>query len=225
MGNLIERSSNVLGEPWIFAAIILCMGLMAYVHNMYPARFDKLFKATFNERMTRQVMREEMVFSHRASLILLLVSASSFSLVCTLFFKWQDDLEWSLTLLFTITFLAVCLWVLLRQGLRTLLSYLVDSESGLVEFNFVSALIYKALGFILLPVVMIIAFFDQSFATYAFIFLLGVLLLATLFRFYRGLMIGRHYKASKFYMIVYLCALELIPTLVLFRVILSNVEI
>lgn len=225
MGSAIERTAFVLGEPWIFIAIVICMGLLAYVHNMYPARFDKLFKATFNERMTRQVMREEMVFSHRASWLLLLVSACSFALVTTLFVKWNGHSTWNLPTLFFSILIALSLWVFVRQGIRTLLSYMVEEESGLIEFNFVSALIYKTLGFILLPVALLLAFVSKTMVLFLFVLLSVVVLFATGFRLYRGWKIGRHYKASEFYMIVYLCALELVPSLVLIRVILSNVQI
>ena len=221
----LDRSEFVLGEAWIFIVLLLCMALLAYVHNMYPARFTKLFKSTFNERMTRQVMREEMVFSHRASWFLLTVSAISLSVILWALVKYFNEGLGAQGWVFPVILLGLAIWVFFRQAIRTLLSFLLDREYGLREFNFVSALIYKAMGFVFLPMAVMVTFFDSTIVSSAAVLLALLLVLGALFRMYRGWKIGRHHQASYFYMIMYLCALELIPTLVLIRFIQSHVQI
>ncbi|NNC83788.1 MAG: DUF4271 domain-containing protein [Flavobacteriales bacterium] len=220
----LERYPTTLGQPWIFLLLLLCMALLAYVHNMYPARFFKLFKSTFNERMTRQVMREEMVFSHRASLILLLTSALAFAMLIWLIAGYFMETSVPDLRLYWILLAGVSAWVIGRQLIRSSLEQLLDQDYGLREFNFVSALIYKAMCFGFVPLAFLLAFLDMDVIPVLLILTGTWLLLGMGFRFYRGWMIGRHYKAPFFYTILYLCALELIPTLVLIRFIQSHVQ-
>lgn len=199
------------------------MAILSYVHHMYPSRFQKLFKATFNERITRQVMREEMVFSHRASWLLLIISAIALSLIGSLVINEFSEVTWNSGVAFFTVFFGLCLWVMFRQITRSVIALLAEKDLGLREFNFVSALIYKVLGLILLPICLVMAFSSAQVGGIMKYLVLTLLLVAMAFRLFRGFKIGRYYTGSMYYMIVYLCALELIPTLIVVRAIVANV--
>lgn len=219
----IQRMSYVLGEPWVFVLLIACSAVLAMVHNVYPGRIPNLIKSTFNERITRQIMREEMVFSHRASWALLLVSGVVFTVVVSLVAR-NAEMVFGLSE-FGMVLIAVCTWVILRQLMRMLLSVLVKQDFGLNEFNYISASIYKLIGLILLPLAFLIAFLPREIGHYG-VYLVGfILVIAVGFRLLRGLRIGRHYSGLSYYLIFYICALELVPTLVLIRAMISNIEI
>ncbi len=223
MGEAMERMSYVLGEPWVFMVLVACMAVLAIVHNAYPNRIPNLIKSTFNERITRQIMREEMVFSHRASWLLLFVSAVVFAVVTSLIMRGAGqnfgfrEFSWVL--------LAVSVWVMTRQVMRMLLSVLSKKDFGFQEFNYVSASIYKLIGLALLPLAFIMAFLPERIGTYGGYVVFTLLVLAAVFRLLRGWRIGRHHNGLSYYLIFYLCALELIPTLVVVRAMISNVEI
>lgn len=223
MYEALEKVPYTLGESWVFFLILFCMAVLAYVHHMYPSRFQKLFKATFNERITRQVMREEMVFSHRASWLLLIVAALSFSLILTMCITHLDSESRGAVKIFFACFFGLSIWVFLRQLFRSVLGFLAEKDLGFREFNFVSGLIYKVLGLILLPLSALMAFSSIHVARYLGYVVILILAAAMIFRLFRGFKIGRYYSGSMYYMITYLCALELMPTLVVMRAILSNV--
>ncbi len=222
MEEAIDRIAYVLGEPWIFMVLTGCLAILAIVNNVYPNRIPNLLKSTFNERITRQIMREEMVFSHRASWLLLIVSAIVFAVVVCLVMRGAGQAfgfkEFSLVLL------AVSLWVMVRQVIRMLLSGLTKQDFGFKEFNYVSASIYKLIGLMLLPMAFLIAFLPGSIASYGGYLVGFLLVIAAVFRLMRGFRIGQHYIGLSYYLIFYLCALELIPTLVVFRAMISNLE-
>ena len=222
MEGAIQRMSYVLGEPWVFMILIACSAVLAVVHNVYPNRIPNLIKSTFNERITRQIMREEMVFSHRASWLLLIVSGIVFAVVVSLIARSTGRIiglrEFGMVLL------AVSAWVILRQAMRMVLSVLAKKDFGFNEFNYVSASIYKLIGLILLPLAFLIAFLPKGIGLYGSYLVGLVLVIAVVFRLLRGWRIGKHYSGLSYYLIFYLCALELVPTLVVIRAMISNIE-
>lgn len=218
----INRMPYVLGEPWIFMVLIGCLGVLAVVHNVFPNRIPNLIKSTFNERITRQIMREEMVFSHRGSWLLLLVSAVVFAVMTSLIMRGAGR-EFGFRE-FSLVILAVSIWVMTRQVMRTLLSVLTKKDFGFKEFNYVSASIYKLIGLIGLPLAFLMAFLPRSIGAYGGYMVLILLVIAAIYRLLRGWRIGRHYNGLSYYLIFYLCALELIPTLVVIRAMILNIE-
>jgi hypothetical protein len=212
----IERASYILGTSWMFIILLVCLAILAYVQQAYPARFLRLFRATFNERMTRQVMREEMVFSHRASLLLLLTSGIVTSVVIVIlwsYFKKEDPGFLQFLMVFSMLTAAF----LFRQGIRMVLNYIIGKDSGLREFNFVSSLVYKVLGMSFIPISLCAALTRPGIAFY-FLALAGLLfVLFAIYRWYRGWRIGRDAGSGVYHLMIYLCTLEILPVIVLIK--------
>jgi hypothetical protein len=220
----IERSAFILGNTWIVLTILFCMALLAYVHKAYPARFGKLFRATFNERITRQVMREEMVFSHRASLILMLIAGIATSLNLELL---RANLNKSIPNIgsFLMILLLLTAAYFARQGMRALLNILLSSKSGLSEFNFVSSLIYKVLGLVLIPIAVISSLVEKKLSLFFLGAFLVAMILAALFRWYRAWRIGRQAGGAIYHLLIYLCTLEILPLLVVIKGVIEDSSI
>ena len=213
---VITRDTYIFGNSWIIITLLCCLALLAYVHKTYPARFGKLFRATFNERITRQVMREEMVFSHRASLILMLIAGISASLNLTILYAYLTE-EAPRIDYFGLILLAFTAAYFLRQGARSLLNLLLGSKSGLTEFNFVSSLIYKVLGLILLPLAILSSLVEKRAVAVFLSLCLLSFILAALFRWYRAWRIGRFAGGALYHLMIYLCTLEILPLLVVVK--------
>jgi hypothetical protein len=220
----IERSALILGNTWIVLTILFSMMLLAYVHKAYPARFGKLFRATFNERITRQVMREEMVFSHRATLILMLIAGIATSLNLELLRANLNESTPNIGYFFVI-FLLLAAAYFARQGMRALLNILLSSKSGLTEFNFVSSLIYKVLGLVLIPIAVISSLVEKKLSLYFMGLFLVSMILAALFRWYRAWRIGRHAGGAVYHLLIYLCTLEILPLLVIIKGVIEDSSI
>ncbi|MDA0972135.1 MAG: DUF4271 domain-containing protein [Bacteroidetes bacterium] len=212
----IERASYILGSSWMFIILLVCLAILAYVQQSYPARFNRLFRATFNERMTRQVMREEMVFSHRASLLLLLTSGIVTSVLIVVLWNYISQTEHGFSH-FALVLAILITTFLLRQGIRMVLDFIIGRESGLREFNFVSSLVYKVLGMSLIPVVLCATLTRPDIALY-FLGLAGLLITAfAIYRWYRGWKIGRYAGSGVYHLMIYLCTLEILPIFVLIK--------
>jgi hypothetical protein len=220
MGNQPNRIAYVFAEPWIFVLVVVCMAILAVVQRVYPNRLRNLFRTVFNQRITQQIMREEAVFSHRASWLLLLVSALSLSAITYLAGRYLGYAMIPKYYGYLLGLLV--LFFVFRQIMRALFGLISGNDAGFTEFNFVSAAIYKALGLLLLPLLVLIGYLPRELAIAGFYLGIGVLLLAMLYRLIRGWRVGRTHRHRSFYMIFYLCALELMPSLLVLKLLISN---
>jgi hypothetical protein len=220
---LQERPSVNLAENWMIFVLLACLAILAWVRVNYPNRLKKLYNNLTNTRMLRQVMREEIVFSHRASLALLLVFLLEGALLIYLIDKISlyhpmPYEGWVLYLYYL--FLMVCIYTIKTLSIR-LVMILTDGSFGLEEYNYNVFLFLKATALVGLPILVCMIYLPRE---YAEIFLYSFITVAALFyviRIGRGMINAFRVRISLFYIILYLCTLEILPLYVFFKVLTS----
>ena len=70
---LIEIPKYNASAEWMIIVFIIVLFLIAWVKNTYPRRFHQLIRSLINKQSLLQLMREELVFSHRGSIALTFV--------------------------------------------------------------------------------------------------------------------------------------------------------
>ncbi len=164
-------------------------------------------------------MREELVFSHRASIVLSVV----FFLVGSLFlFELDNIFQFNIidaqgfNLWGSYLILLSMIYVIKVSSIQ-LVKLISGAEYGLEEYQYNVFLINNALGVILLPIVCLGAYFYQEQAKP--VLLIGVIILAIslLYRLGRGIFSAFENRIPLFYIILYLCSLEILPLLILFK--------
>lgn len=207
------RPNPTLYEDWMLLVFLLVLLNIAYVRIAYQRRMQRLFDSLIRVQILRQVMREELVFSHRASILLFLNFCLLAGLTLYLAFKWLSlpmplDPGWTSFLIFALG-IAVLYYgkLILSRFLRWVLQ-----DSGLIrEYLFEVFLINKVAGIFVLPLAVGIAFLNIS--NIAWLFLAAVILGIALFgyRILQGLILSSAHTVSRVYIILYLCTLEILP--------------
>jgi len=219
-GMLAElRPSPTLYEDWMLMVFILVFIHIAYVRIAYQRRLQRLFNGLMRLQMLRQVMREELVFSHRASVLLFFNFVMLGALVLYLsgkYLAWQMPYGEGLSsYLFFALLLALVYYgkLLFNRMLRWLFA-----DSGLIrEYLFEVFLVNKALGLFLIPLALGLAFVHIGAVQpvlMATIVLCGLMLL---FRLIQGFRMSLSYRIPQVYIILYLCTLEILPLLVMLK--------
>jgi hypothetical protein len=213
------RPSPNLYEDWMLLVFLLALLNVAYVRMAYQRRLHRLFSSLLRLQILRQVMREELVFSHRASVLLFLNFVLLAALIVYLAFKYFSlELPFGpgprSYLVFVVTLAAVYYGkLLLNRGLRWLLR-----DSGLIrEYLFEVFLINKAAGLLALPLGLAIAILNIGSVGSLFWAALLIVAILLLFRVIKGLLMSQAYPVSRVYIILYLCSLEIVPFLVLIK--------
>jgi hypothetical protein len=203
------RAHDALAADWVAALLASCLLVLATISIGSPRKWRLLRQAAFRMRIGRQALRDETDLGDRSILGLLTVAVISMGL-----FLWQcaalyrPDLQATFGLV-----VAGVAAVLLAQGIALRLSSLLaGADGGTREHLFTGTLLHTATGLALLPIAVLMAY-QVSWRPALTAAGLGLLALAAAFRWLRGAWIGAGEGVSPRYIILYLCAAELLPFL------------
>jgi hypothetical protein len=206
---------------WMFPVLLGVLAMITFLKIFYSRYFKRLFAAFVNLNLANQLVRDENVLIQRASVLMNVV----FYLVAALFLyflgnwrHWElDGLEFGFSrfIFFAVLVAAVyALKLLILKSCGTVFG--IDREMSAYIFNIF--LVNSVLGILLLPVIVLLAFATWIPADWLIRLALAIVLLSFLYRLVRGVLIGRASPAfSPFYLILYLCTLELAPLLVVVK--------
>lgn len=205
------RVVDPLGAEWVTLLLLAAVAVLAWVNISAPKQWRLLAQAMFRMRLGRQALRDEVDLQDRTFIALLGTSVAVLTL-----FGWQT---WVLRMpapppSYPLLLGLVAL-VLVAQVLQVrLVAWLFQGDGGLDEYLTTGLLLLILLGMALLPLAVFVAFRPglRPWALLAGSALVAALLL---YRWVRGVWIGRGEGVSPGYIILYLCAAEAVPLLLL----------
>lgn len=201
------RTADPLTAEWVTLVLLGVVALMALINVSSPRKWRLLGQAMFRMRLGKQALREEIDLQDRAFLGLLLVGTLVLSL-----FGWQALTVKGFDSGFPMLVLAVAGMVLAHYVLLRIVGSLMRAAPGVEEYLYTGFLIFILAGMVLLPIVTFMAYQApwRSGAMLVGAALLGLLLL---YRWLRGAWIGVGEGVPLRYIILYFCAAELLPVL------------
>jgi hypothetical protein len=203
--------------------IIILLGsvlLLAFVKAFSNNRFNQGVKALFNYTVAQEITREEKVFFHRSNVFftiihLLTLSLFVFQLKDLIYSSLIEVDKFSLFLLILTFFTGM---YLVKYIFTRILFFVFNDVSTAPEYIFNVSLYNNLLGSFLIPVLCITYFTALPFQFVLLYLAIPLLLIIFVFRLFRLLKIGQIKGVSYFYIIVYICSLEILPLVVLFRI-------
>ncbi|TAL59122.1 MAG: DUF4271 domain-containing protein [Bacteroidetes bacterium] len=217
----IEISKYHYQPGWVLVIIVLSLMLLGYLYAAFNSRFNTFLKVVFLSRYSVQASREDRSLSHPVSLLLSL----NFILVSSLFILqlfssgafFHSEIKFSF-LSFFLTALTILLVYFVKIIFLKTIAFVLAKQEIMTEYNFTLFLVYQFLGVVLVPIVIFIAYGPGSLRE-GFIFLgLALFLTAFLLRVGKGLSaVLEKRQATLFYLILYLCTLEILPLLIVLK--------
>ena len=206
---------------WILAILITCFILLAWVQVFYHKRFQQIIRAPFSKRFINQLIRDGNLFKEQITIALGTVYLLTFTL---LLYEFNDlVLHYSfpgingIVLYLLMAALALGLMsakVALVQFLGTIFKTRETTGNYLLN-QFIFALVS---GPVLLAALVFVVYLNSSVIIYV---TLSLFITLMVLRFIRGFFIGMALsKFSYLFLFVYLCSLEILPLLVLFKILL-----
>lgn len=219
--NLVPELRQVpnLYEYWMLIAFFAMLTIIAYARVAYTRRLFRLFSSLLRIQILRQVMREELVFSHRVSVLLFVNFALVIGMIlfgAAKFYGWRIwGLEgWEL---YIVMVALVAATYLLKLILGSLLRKILHDPGLIKEYLFEVFLVNKAIGVVFLPFAIAISFINVGSINLLFIIVGILFVLFMLFRIFQGLAMSLNYPVSRVYIILYLCTLEILPFMVVWK--------
>lgn len=205
------RASDPLSPDWLVGVLVLAVGVLAWVNMVSPRQWAVLARSAGAFRLGRQRLRDELDMRDRTLTVLAVMS----TLVIALFIH-QVLLYHGLVapgpLTYLWTLLAVAGVLLAQAALLRAVRWLPEHDGGLRELLYTTIVLHVVLGLLLMPVAAVMAFPGQA-AWRQPVWITGAALLVAmvLFRWVRAVAVGIGNGAPLRYILLYLCALEILP--------------
>ncbi len=214
-----KGSKDTQHTQWLIFFLLGMLSFMAMLLAIYPKDVRLTFQAFLSSSANKNVQREQAGFLKIESLsnYLLFVASMGTFLFLAVDLLQPDNPFNSFGMLLLFIMGVACIYVLKHLQLKVL-SVILPCEQEIETYNFVVFNTNKALGFILLPLLFLVAYVPSSAqltAFYASVILLGLIYI---YRTLKGLAAAASLILfRKFHFIVYLCAVEIAPILILLK--------
>lgn len=206
---------------WFFFILLIGLAFLALIVSVYRDEVEKRLKAFLNLNAANQLYKASVgIFSPAGSLLYVLF----FFTMGTFIFKLAGFQKAIITgtpwFDLPICILGVALIYLLKHLQLAIVSSIFPFHNENSFYNFIIVNTNQIIGILLVPMLFFISFSPEGLqekALWATFLLLGG---AVLYRWIKGLAISSNYITnSKFHFLMYLCAVEIAPILVLIKLV------
>jgi hypothetical protein len=206
---------------WMFAIIVVLLILFAWIRVGFGRFVNTVVQASYNFFTARRIFEEANVVRSRIFIffnLLFFINISLFTSQSIDFFNINPSGFKGFSL-FGICFAMFFLIYMFKSFILWLLDFLFLTQGGFSSYNFTIFLYNKVYGLLLIPIVSVLPFVSIYFAQIIIYIGIGLFGLFYIFRIFRGFQLALKNRLSIFYLFLYLCALEILPLLVLYKLV------
>lgn len=209
------------GKDGLFYLVAGLLLLLALVKLSFGRYLDNLFKVFFRASLKAKQIREQLLQTPLASLLLNIhFVAAAGLLAAILLHQYQQNPDdrgfWKLYLY---CLLAIAVIYIGKNFILQFLGWSLRMKDTTDTYIFIVFLCNKVLGIFLIPVLMLIAFANEPLVTVATTISYVLVAAIFLYRYVSAYgFITRELKASRFHFFLYLCAFEVAPLLLIYKV-------
>ncbi len=218
MGEATERI--LISNDWVTIVLLTIIGLLIYNKIKYPVRFKSLQSLLYNNSYLNNYSKSTPLLFNSFNLIFYFIFILIFSLLLFVIINQYGlitDANRKETFLLIIIY--AFSFVIIRFIIGFLLAFLFEKENEQHYFTFTKLSYLGNFSLLILPLI-IINFYINSFYFSQFLIIIASLLLV----FYYFLQIKNNQKlvfGKMFYFILYLCALEISPFIIIYKLIIK----
>jgi len=205
---------------WIIGVILFSAFVFAWIKMFYNRNYQNIIKSGINYQYAYKLVKEGNSVSYRVNTFLNFVFYMNFAMFIFLTIKLLGyDIniqEWKIYLLIFSLLLIIYTG---KSFVFNILGFIFNSKQTVNEYITNISIYNKILGVFLFPIIIAIPYISLQFKLplmYIGIITIGISLI---FRFLRAFQIAFKIKLSIFYLILYLCALEILPILIIGKMI------
>jgi hypothetical protein len=196
---------------WLPIILITSIVLVAAVRLLNPIIIGSLFKCLFMRPTSSTNFRESVNDQGKTSWLLLLNFLISSSILCSIFSSLETyKIPQHGILVIPLVFLMYPMTAMFISGV-------LSGEMKRIRENFqIYSMSLQLLGVLLIPMNLMLFLNIESASNFLFMLVVLIFLLYSI-RIYRGTTYAIYNNVNWYYIILYLCGLEILPLLILFR--------
>jgi hypothetical protein len=209
-----EGKERILhGNGWYILMLLIAVSIFAWGKSLYQKYLFQILASAYNYHTSIQLFRDKNVLFRNLSLILQVLFPLNVGLLLYFlidFYHWQPPTGSAILNIFLLSF-GVFLFFRLKILIYKALGHIFKVQEDFLEVQHHLNIFTKTLGVILLPFVVSMPFLNDSLKVGALFLLFGFLSVIMLLFFFRGIQIVNRKQVSFFFLILYLCAVEILP--------------
>lgn len=215
--NIKVRKGN---NHWIIGIFLLIVLLYAIIRNVYDKTLAVIFQAYWNDRAINQFTRDDNFLKLRNTLLYFILFTSVYGLLIKYIFNYFEiKLEYSEI----DEYLFICIFTgsfyLLKFLMMKIAGFIFSIQkviSGYLSILSISNFVYSI---IIIPLLLFYQFTPSFFQPYLLGLILVLFCFNTIYKYLRtGSFIINNFQFPKFYLFLYLCTLEIMPLLIIYKV-------
>lgn len=211
------------GNNWILGIIVFCFVLFAISRVAYPRRLGQIFKAFISPRSVNQLSREGNISNEGLSFMLsgvFFISLAVFIFECITLFIPSFFYGKANYLIFCYILFGSLLFYIIKKQIIRIIGYIFQTKQETRDYLLNTLVFNMIAGIYIMPVSFLIFYlpveWSHGLMIFSFVFL-GILIL---YRIIRSFLIGITLsKFSVFYLFLYLCIVEILPILIILKIV------
>lgn len=209
--NILQLSERILvNKDWATVLFVLAISIVALNKTVFSVRFNEFIKLGYSDKYNKVYKDTNNLLSWFtiSMFVIQLLSFSFFIMLLLSYFNYTQTDNY-ITYIQIITFLFV--FILSKFLIEKIIGTTINSESLVDKFNLIKVNYRAFLGFVLLPI-NIILYYNSWPIKAVFYIILTIFLLYNVFTYY--FLVKTYQKTilgNLFYFILYLCTLEILP--------------
>jgi hypothetical protein len=212
---------TVEDRDWIFYLFCGILLFVAFINLSFGKYLLDLFRVFFNTSMQQKQIREQLSLTPLPSLMLNILCCLSGSIF--LFFVMQHyGISTGYNAAVEILIIAGCIAAIYigKYIFVTLLGWMFDKKQAAEKYLFTVFLVNKVIGIVLLPMALVLAYGDQTAREVTLTLTVMLLVILGIMRLAKGFLSINGLKINLVQFLVFVGAFEVIPALVIYKVLL-----
>lgn len=218
----VQGMEKATRPTWVLLSVFGLFLAVGVVRLLFPGDFAMIVQAYYSERTLQQISKEDNMLTSWPYILLYLIFSLALGLFILLLdsaFLHHDALNWNNYLRTTAV---VALLFMLKIILIRFISFVFEIGRVVREYVTVLYLVYFNSMLFLMPMLLAVTLIPANYFKFVLILFSVVVAMLFIYRFLRtAFRLFGNLKFSIFYLILYLCALEVAPILILVKT-LSN---
>jgi hypothetical protein len=197
-------------SDWVTIVFIMAMGIIALTKSIHENRFEDFTKLIFSDKYTR-IYRDSSNLMSMFSISLFFVQIISFSFFIQILlsnFGYSSKTDW---ILFIQIFTFVIYFILSKFLIEKIIGTAFKIEELVEQFNLQKVTYRTYVGLLLLPIDIILYYYDSILKNIPLLVLYSIVALNVLLYTFSLKNYRKEIFSKLFYFILYLCTLEIAP--------------
>lgn len=210
-------------QDWVLLVVLLGLMYVVFEYYVKPLFFSRLVSSVFNQSVTNKIISENNSLTNRITHSLNFVFYLNASLAVFLLVQYFDyhlpSDQYIVQAL--IVFFLVAIGFNFRLLIYHFIGWVTNHLEIQLEYTSHWMILNKLFGLLLIPGVLLMLYLPDDYQIYLIITYLVIYSFLFMLKIFRGLQISFQNRLSLFSIILYLCALEIMPVGMLIKFLMS----